>query len=271
MAMQDDAPAFATLERLASSTDIRDRAFAASVLSLRRHALDAAQVAGLYERIRERARTGHARVRRRICEGTLDRRAFVAHLREASFEIRDHLVEEILDIAYPPLEETPHLREVVPYCPSGLAEILFMLAHANLGPESTFVDLGSGLGKVVLLVALLTGARACGVELDPQLVSQARSAARSLRLDDAHFIEGDIRECPLPQADVYYMYSPMTHPTPVVARLEEFARERSLFLFSQALDLTELPWLRARNAASYWLEKYEAPVGERRLRHVPRP
>ena len=62
------------------------------------------------------------------------------------------------------------------------------------------MDLGSGLGKVALLVALLTGARAYGVEIDPCLVSRARAAARSLDLQSAEFIEGDIRRDLLPPA-----------------------------------------------------------------------
>jgi len=256
--VEPQAPRFAELERLATSADIRDRAFAAGVLSLCRH--DPEQVATLYERIRETARSHHAGMRARIRDGTLDKHALIALLREASADIRDHLVEEILDIAYPPLEGASLPRETMPYCPSGIAEILFTLENAYLGPGTTFVDLGSGLGKVVLLAALLTGARVYGVEIDPVLVSHARSAARSLRLDNAHFIEGDIRSISLPPADVYYMYIPVIHPAEVVARLMPFTAERRILLFSQALNLQHLPWLRAAHESSYWLEMYEGPV-----------
>lgn len=259
MAMHGDPPALDVLERLATSTDIGDRAFAASALALRRPAEDGERVAVLYERIRETARCQHGELRERIRNGALDMQAFVAHLREASLETRDHLVEEILGIAYPPLQASSLPREAIHYCPSGLAEILFMLEKASLGPARTFVDLGSGLGKVVLLVALLTGARSYGVELAPDLVSHARSAAQALHLDNAHFIEGDIRDVPLPRADVYYMYIPLIRSTAVVARLMELAAERRVRIFSQALDLKHLPWLRAGNAASYWLQMYEGP------------
>jgi SAM-dependent methyltransferase len=262
-AAEGEAPSFATLDRLAASGDLRDRAFIASVLSLYRNAQDREQAPALYERIRAAARSDHAQMRGRMANGTLDRRAFVAQLEEASLETRDHLVEEILDIAYPPLAPASLPRDLVHYCPSGLGEILFMLENANLGPGKTFVDLGSGLGKVVLMVALLTGARAYGVEIDPPLVSHARSAAQSLLLDNAHFIEGDIREVPLPQADVYYMYIPLLHSTALVERLRPLAAERSILLFSQALDLTHLPWLSPGNAASYWLEMYRSPTGNR--------
>jgi SAM-dependent methyltransferase len=263
--MHGEPPALDELERLATSTDIRDRAFAANVLSLRRHLDDPERVAALYERIREAARSQHAEMRGRIQDGTLDKHAFVAHLRDAPLEIRDHLVEEILGVAYPPLEETSLPREAIPYCPSGLAEILFTIEKAHLGPGATFVDLGSGLGKVVLLVALLTGARTYGVELDPHLVSHARSAAAALHLENALFIEGDIRDAPLPPADVYYMYIPLVRPTALVTRLLEHAAERRILVFSQSLDLRQLPWLRAAHAASYWLEMYEGSESAARL------
>jgi protein-L-isoaspartate O-methyltransferase len=264
IALHGDAPSFAALETLALSADIRDRAFAASVLSLRRaapEAEDRARVAVLYARIREAGKLHHAETRARIRTGTLDREAFVASLRETPSEVRDHFIEEVLDVAYPPLDEAPLSRDEIHYCPSGLDEILFLLKNADLRPGATFVDLGSGLGKVVLLVALLTGAHAYGLERDPHLVCHASAAARSLELDNARFIEGDIREAPLPRADVYYMYSPLTQPTAVVARLKELATERRTLLFSQALDLGQLPWLKATGAASYWLVKYEGRIG----------
>jgi SAM-dependent methyltransferase len=256
--MHRNPPGFEVLEELVMSADIRDRAYAASVMSLGSRTADRERVAILFQRLRDRGRDHHTEVRRRIHDGTLDRRAFLARLRETSLETRDHLIEEILDIAYVPQLDAALPPKAFTYCPSGLAEILFMLENAGLGPGKTFVDLGAGLGKVVLLVALLTGARAYGVEIDPHLVRHAHAAARSLRLDDAHFIEGDIRRAPLPSADVYYMYIPLAHPASVVGRLPTSAANERVLVFAQAMDLTHLPWLRRSRASSYWLEMYEA-------------
>jgi SAM-dependent methyltransferase len=255
--MHDDAPSFDALERLGTSREIRDRAFAASVLTLRRYAEDRERGAALYERIRETARNCHASVRDRIREGALRPDAFLTLVRETPLDVRDHFVEELLDVAYPPLELSPLPRGAVPYCPSALSEILFAIESSSLGPDKTFVDLGSGLGKVVLLVALLTGARAYGVEIDPSLVAHGRSAARSLHLDHVHFVEGDTRSAPLPRGDVYYMYIPSTRSNDVVDRLLPFTAERKTLLFSQSLDLAQFPWLRSSHAASGWLQKYE--------------
>ncbi|MBX3188951.1 MAG: hypothetical protein KF819_18165 [Labilithrix sp.] len=233
--------------------DIRDRAFAASTLAMRGDADPS-----LYARIRQAAEAEHAGVRARIRDGTLDKEAFLAELRRAPLEIRDHLVEEILDVAYPPFGDRGHT-------PSGLAEILFTLDNAGLGPGKTFVDLGAGLGKVAMLVALLSGARAIGVELDAHLVAHARAASRALGLDGVELVEGDLRDVALPPADVYYMYIPFAGSAAVVERLAPIAAERDIVLFSQPLDGARFPWLEARGTASYWLEIYESRLTGDRL------
>jgi SAM-dependent methyltransferase len=253
-----DEPSLATLAELARSRDLADRAFAASAILLRQSAQDPAELAQVYERIRATARDVHESTRAQLRERQLDQAAFLAQLARAPLELRDHLVEEILDVAYPPLQRLQLPRDAVSYSPSGLAEILFVVAEAKLGPGQVFVDLGSGLGKVALLVSLLTGADAYGFELDPYLVAHARTAAASLRLGHAHFDTGDIRTVPLPVADAYYMFIPSLRSDDIAARLEPLAAKKPLQLFSQALDLRRLPWLKSRERASYWLEAYES-------------
>jgi SAM-dependent methyltransferase len=249
------APSLDDLARLATSADIYDRAFAASALRLHPH--DRAHVSALYELVRETASAQHAAVRKRIREGTLDREAFLAELHAAPLDIRDHLLEEILDVAYPPLDASALPRELIDYSPSGLAEILFAVDNASLGPGATFVDLGSGVGKVVLVVALLTGAIAHGIELDPVLVERARASARALGLENARFVEGDMRDVALPAADVYYMYIPVIHSRDLAARVATAAADRKALLFAQPLDVTHLSWRRVDRGASYWLAMYE--------------
>jgi SAM-dependent methyltransferase len=256
--MASDHPSLSSLEQLAGSSDIGDRAFAASILRLRAHAFEQGRVAELYERVRAAASEQHAALRARIRNGTLDRRAFVAELLAAPLELRDHLVEEILEVAYPPLADWQLPGDAVPYSPSGLTEILFALETTELAPQQTFVDLGSGLGKVVLLVALLSGATAYGVEIDPRLVAGARAAAVVLGLQNAHFVEADIRVSELPAADVYYMFSPVLRSTEIARRLAPRATEGSFTLLAPALDLQALPWLAACTGESYWLKVYES-------------
>jgi SAM-dependent methyltransferase len=249
-------PDLAALEPLVTSADIRDRAFAAGALLLARRAENRDAVARLRARLHETARNQHAELQDRIRRGTLDRRAFASMLAEAPAEVRDHLAEEILDIAYPPEGALP-AADVLD-APSGVAEILFAVEQAGLDREKTFVDLGSGAGKVVLLVAILTGATSIGMELDPRLLGEASRAAGWLGLSSARFVAGDIRQAPLPMADVYYMHIPFAGSEEVVDRLAAVAAHRKIRLLSQAIDLRRFPWLAARGTGRYWLEVYEA-------------
>jgi hypothetical protein len=257
--LEEDEPSLSRLEALVGSGEVGDRAFVASALALRRTetADDAARAALLYQRAHEAARRAHADLQQRIQRGALGAAELLARLEAAPLELRDHLLEEILDVAYPPLESATRARDVTRHSPSGLSEIAFLLQHAGLGPGKLLVDLGSGFGKVVLLAAL-SGAAAHGLELDEQLVLHAERAAQWLRLDNASFAQGDIRTTALPDADVYYLFIPFIGSAEVVRRLAPLAQRRRLLLFAQALDLEPLPWLRAAGKSSYWLEMYES-------------
>jgi SAM-dependent methyltransferase len=254
----DSVPTLSELAELAGSERLEDRAFAGSVLQMGRMSASASELSALYERVHEAAGRAHATWRERIAGGHFDRAAFLSELEQHPLELRNHWVEEALGIAYPPLQLRQLPQELVSYSPSGVAEVLFMLDSAALGPGHTVVDLGSGLGKVVLLAALLSGAQAIGIELDPVLVAAARSAASELGLDHARFLEGDLRSIPLPQADVYYMFIPLQRSAQLLQRLEPIARQRSFLLYAQGLELSQTPWLRRTGAESYWLERFEA-------------
>ncbi|HVY25874.1 MAG TPA: methyltransferase domain-containing protein [Polyangiaceae bacterium] len=252
------APSLEELARLADSAELSDRAFVASILQLRAGSAPSPQVASLYRRVRDAASRAHAGLRARIAGGHFERESFFRALELVPLELRDHWVEEVLGIAYPPLVPQALPRELVTYSPTGMAEVSFLLEQGDLGPGRVLVDLGSGLGKVVLLAALLTGAQAVGIELDAELVAAARAAASALQLQGTRFIQGDLREVPLPEADVYYMFIPLARSSELLQRLEPLARRRRIVLFSQEIDLARAPWLRRTGAGSYWLARFES-------------
>ncbi|PRP90526.1 Histone methylation protein DOT1 [Enhygromyxa salina] len=89
-----------------------------------------------------------------------------------------------------------------------------LLAQLELGRRDHFVDLGAGLGKVVLLAAMTTKVgRARGVELSPARVAIAEQAlARAKReripgVSRAAFVEDDMLRCDLDEATVIYTCS----------------------------------------------------------------
>ncbi|MDX2268377.1 MAG: methyltransferase domain-containing protein [Bryobacter sp.] len=84
-------------------------------------------------------------------------------------------------------------EKAAPYYPTPQFVVEKMLALGELKKGETLFDLGSGDGRFVITAAQKFGARAFGVELDPQLVQQSRQRIARLRLEpQAQIIEGDL-------------------------------------------------------------------------------
>jgi SAM-dependent methyltransferase len=217
----------------------------------------------LHAEVRAAALRGHASLRTQITEGALRGQALRQRFDGVPPFDRDHFVEEVLGVAYPPLEEAALGSELTPYSPSGYDEIVHAFDATALGPGDRFVDLGSGMGKAVLLAALLTGASSTGIECDGALVELARSAAHGLRLDNVVFQRGDARDAATEDARVVFMYLPFTGAVlvTVLRRLLDDAsraapRTRRRFLCAGALDLARYPELVVAGPSRSWLHVY---------------
>jgi SAM-dependent methyltransferase len=82
-----------------------------------------------------------------------------------------------------------------------------MLAMAQVGPRDVVYDLGSGDGRTVIAAAK-RGARAVGVEFNPDMVALSRRNAERERLpsEKARFIQGDLFETDFSSATVVTLY-----------------------------------------------------------------
>ena len=81
-----------------------------------------------------------------------------------------------------------------------------MLDAAKLTQEDYLIDLGSGDGRIVIAAAR-RGARALGIEYNPEMVKLSRrNAEKEFVADRASFVEGDIFESDFSQASVITMY-----------------------------------------------------------------
>lgn len=94
-----------------------------------------------------------------------------------------------------------------PSVSSSPAAVAAMCALADLRPEMSVYDLGSGSGRV-LLAAAARGARAVGLELDPFLVFQSRLLAwASPDRERIVILWRDFRKADLSEADAVFVYS----------------------------------------------------------------
>jgi predicted RNA methylase len=89
------------------------------------------------------------------------------------------------------------------YAGTPLPVVEKMLELAQLRPEETLYDLGSGDGRIVIMAVQEFGARAVGIELDPRLCRLSLEKIRELNLSpQVRIIEGDVLEQDLSAADV---------------------------------------------------------------------
>jgi len=124
------------------------------------------------------------------------------------FDYRDELVSGVLQPTEP---SDPNLQlspEMVPYQPTPVRHVLHLIAAAAVAEDDVFVDLGSGLGHVPLLVSMMMGVHSFGIEIEAAYVASAQRCAESLRLSRVQFIAQDARDADLSRGTVFYLYSP---------------------------------------------------------------
>ncbi|GMU03787.1 class I SAM-dependent methyltransferase [Corallococcus caeni] len=174
---------------------------------------------------------------------------------------RDGWVDALLGFEEPPPDVADLPRGAVPYLPSGVDEILAMVAEVPLRPDDAFVDLGSGLGRVVMLAHLLSGARAQGVELQEPLVHRARARCAELALPRVSFVHANAADIEL-DGSVFFLYAPFNGEmlSAVLRRLEDVARRRPIVICTVDLELHGVPWLRERETGKVSLTLYDSCV-----------
>jgi SAM-dependent methyltransferase len=90
---------------------------------------------------------------------------------------------------------------------SDLAVVMEMLRLAEVGPGDLVYDLGCGDGRIVIAAARRFGARAVGVDLDPDLLGQARRNAVAAGVGDrVTFRQQDLFATDLRDATVVTLY-----------------------------------------------------------------
>ena len=105
-----------------------------------------------------------------------------------------------------PLDSVAANKEV-PYVTTPQRVVERMLAVADVSEDDVVYDLGSGDGRFVITAAQQFGARGVGVEIDPDLVREARSKARLAGVADrVEFRQGDLFETDLREATVVTLY-----------------------------------------------------------------
>jgi hypothetical protein len=125
-----------------------------------------------------------------------------------AYDYRDELLSGILQLREPSVANLRPAREMVFYQPTPVRHILRLIGVCALSEADVFVDVGSGLGHVSLLVSMLAGVQSLGIEVQAAYVASARECARRLHQSRVRFIHGDARMADLSVGTVFYLYSP---------------------------------------------------------------
>jgi SAM-dependent methyltransferase len=153
----------------------------------------------------------------------------------------------------------------VPYVTTPDDVVAAMLDLAQVTPADTVYDLGAGDGRIVLAAARDRGARAVGVEIDPELAERARAALRAAGVAGrAEVRRGDLFKQDLSGATVVTLY---LHPQvnaglrPQLERLPPGARVVShMFSMPGAKPAKTVTLRSAETGMEHRLHLWVAPI-----------
>lgn len=116
-------------------------------------------------------------------------------------------------------------NSLAPYVNSPESIVERMLEIADLKPNETLYDLGSGDGRIIIMAAQRFHAKAVGVEISDRLVKQTNERIAAFGLKNlASVIHQDLLEVDLSPADVVTIYL-MTNSNEILRpRLEKYLR-----------------------------------------------
>ncbi len=180
-------------------------------------------------------------------EALHDPAAFRAALLGVPAGARDAWVDRVLGLDDLPADGPALPPGGVPYLPSPVDLLLRVVDEAPVRSTDVFVDVGAGPGRAIALVHLLTGARAIGLEVQPELAAAARGLTARLGLSRVRCIEGDAAAvaASMVVGSVFFLYCPFSGARleKVLDDIEPIARTRPLRVCCVHLPLPPRSWL----------------------------
>jgi SAM-dependent methyltransferase len=203
-------------------------------------------------------------IRALVSERALPPTAFRAALTNVPSLDRDAWLDAVLGLDAIPEDGADLPRGCIPYLPCPVDTLLGAAEHAEIGPSDLFVDVGSGVGRAAVLMHLLTGASAVGLEIQRELVTASRALTTRLNLDSFSVLEGDAVQLAgsVTTGTVFFLYCPFggQHLEKVLDDLEPIARAKPIRVCTVNLPLPPRPWLALEHATSGDLSVYRSAL-----------
>ena len=94
------------------------------------------------------------------------------------YDYLDELISGVLQFEEPSAEVISLESDMVAYQPTPARHIFDLIDRTALTERDSLIDLGSGLGHVILMASICTSANCTGIEFEPSYVDCARNIAR---------------------------------------------------------------------------------------------
>jgi SAM-dependent methyltransferase len=209
--------------------------------------------ADLFQMLRDRIRSGDytAGTLRHLFERYTRYRPGRAGQIYRGYDTLDALIHGLIRAEQAPVPLSHYDIDMIPYEPTPARVVLALVDQVHLDTDTVFYDLGAGLGHVALMVHLLTGADACGVEIEAAYCQHAQRYTEELGLTRLRFQHRDARDVDYTDGTVFFMYTPFTGAVldSVLAALACQAHRRPITLCTYGagtFEVAEQPWLRLR-------------------------
>ncbi|MFD2203120.1 class I SAM-dependent methyltransferase [Shivajiella indica] len=104
-------------------------------------------------------------------------------------------------------EPSASFADLVPFVTTPWEVVEAMLQIAEVDSSDMIIDLGSGDGRIPIRSAVLFGTRGIGVEIDADLVEEAKAMAKREGVSHlVDFVQGDLFEMDFSEATVLTLY-----------------------------------------------------------------
>jgi hypothetical protein len=212
----------------------------------------------LFRRLRTDIRSGHAtgaglrRVIDRYVSSDLPKRT--PH-RNPGYDLLDLFLNGLLLWRPLPPETKSVNSEMVFYQQTPARFVIEMIDRTPVTGNDVFFDVGSGLGQVAILVNLLSGASAKGIEIEPGFCDYATMTAAELNLTRVEFRNADARAADYAEGTVFFLYTPFVGgiASTVLDRLRTESLTRSIRVVTHGpitAQVARLSWLEPLHSGS---------------------
>jgi len=167
---------------------------------------------------------------------------------KVGYDNLDIFINELFSIQIIPEPTKDKEPEMVFYQKTPARIIFEMLGVAKIKPDDVFFDVGSGLGQVVILVNMITGVSANGIEYEPAYCEYAKQSASELNLSNVSFINEDARNMDYSEGTVFFLYTPFEGKMlqEVMRLLQKVAQKKGIRVFTYgpcSILIAQLNWL----------------------------